>query len=78
MKSKVPKDKDLDVLQWWKDHKYEYPKLALLCAYYLAIPASSASSEREFSAAGQTINERRTNLSPETIDNILVLHSTLH
>jgi len=78
MKSKVPKDKDLDVLQWWKDHKHEYPKLALLCAYYLAILASSASSEREFSAAGQTINERRTNLSPETIDNILVLHSTLH
>ena len=78
MKSKVPKDKDLDVLQWWKDHKHEYPKLALLCAYYLAIPASSASSERKFSAAGQTINERRTNLSPETIDNILVLHSTLH
>jgi hypothetical protein len=75
IKSKVPKNKDLDILQWWKDHKHEFPKLAILCAYYLAIPASSASSEREFSAAGQTINERRTNLNPETVDSILILHS---
>lgn len=77
LKSKVPKDKNLDVLKWWRDHKLEFPKLALLCAYYLAIPASSASSEREFSTAGQTINEHRTNLKPETVDSILVLHSTL-
>ncbi len=52
MKSKVSKNKDMDILQWWKDHKNEYLKLAILCAYYLAILASSASSEREFSAAG--------------------------
>jgi len=75
IKSKVPKNKDLDILQWWKDHKHEFPKLAILCAYYLAIPASSASSEREFSAVGQTINERHTNLNPETVDSILILHS---
>ena len=66
-----------DLLQWWSDHKNEYPALAVLCAYYLSIPASSASSEREFSTAGQTINERRTNLKPETVESILVLHSTL-
>jgi hypothetical protein len=77
MKSKVPKDKNLDILMWWRDHRLEFPKLALLCAYYLAIPASSASSEREFSVAGQTISERRTGLKPETVDSILVLHSAL-
>jgi hypothetical protein len=70
IKSKVPKDKNLDILKWWRDHKLEFPKLSLLCAYYLSIPASSASSEREFSNAGQTINERRTNLKPETVDSI--------
>ena len=51
LKSKAPKDKNLNILQWWNDHKLEYPKLAILCAYYLAISASNASSEREFSAA---------------------------
>jgi hAT family C-terminal dimerisation region len=77
MKSKVPKDKNLDILMWWRDHRFEFPKLALLCAYYLAIPASSASSEREFSVAGQTISERHTGLKPETVDSILVLYSAL-
>src|SRR5256714_4239597 len=33
MKSKAPKDKDLDILQWWSDHKHEYPALAILSAY---------------------------------------------
>lgn len=77
IKSKVPKDKNLDILMWWRDHRLEFPRLALLCTYYLAIPASSASSEREFSVAGQTISERRTGLKPETVDSILVLHSAL-
>lgn len=77
LKSKTPKDNDLNILKWWRDHKVTFPGLAILSAYYLAIPASSASSEREFSAAGQTINERRTNLKPETVDSILVLHSAL-
>ena len=35
MKSKAPKDKDLDILQWWSDHKNE---LAILSAYYLESP----------------------------------------
>ena len=76
LKSKAPKNKDLDILQWWNEHKNEYPALTILCGYYLAIPASSASSEREFSEAGQTISERRTNLNPETVDSILILHSS--
>ena len=67
----------MDILIWWKDHRLKFPKLALLCTYYLTIPASSASSEREFSVAGQTISEHYTGLKPETVDSILVLHSVL-
>ncbi|CAF3651684.1 unnamed protein product [Rotaria sordida] len=38
-----------------------------------SIPATSAGVEREFSAAGLVIQERRTNLNPEQLDNILLL-----
>ena len=76
IKFKAPKDKNLDILKWWCDHRHEFPRLSILCTYYLAISASSASSEREFSAAAQTISERCTNLKPETVDSILVLHSS--
>jgi len=41
------------------------------------LPASSASSERAFSAAGNTITERRTNLKSETVDDILFVHSNM-
>ncbi|CAG8692143.1 5222_t:CDS:2, partial [Cetraspora pellucida] len=64
-------------LAYKKDHEKEYPKLSILCAFYLSILASSASSEREFSAAGLTINEQRTNLNSETLESILIMHSAL-
>ena len=44
---------------------------------YLSIPSSSASSEREFSAAELTTYQLRTNLNPQTVDSVFVLQSTL-
>ena len=42
--------------EWWKDRASTYPTVWLLAQYYLAIPATSASSERSFSAAGRILN----------------------
>ena len=42
-----------DVMQWWSDHEANFPHIALLALKYLAIPASSAPSEREFSQLNQ-------------------------
>ena len=66
---------DTDVLTWWKQQSRYLPKLATLARQLLAIPAASAASERAFSAAGCTVTARRTALAPETVDNILVVHS---
>nr|CAG8505965.1 488_t:CDS:1 [Entrophospora candida] len=46
LSSKVQKELDLNILEWWKAHQDHYPKLSILCSYYLSIPASSAPSER--------------------------------
>ena len=40
----------------------------------LGIPAASTSSERSFSSAGWTVNERRTQLSGDSVDGLLFLH----
>jgi len=64
-----------DILAWWKENLYQFPKLATLARQVFAIPSSSAASERSFSAAGCTVSERRTALSPDTVDNILFVHS---
>ena len=41
----------------------------------LVIPATSAGSERTFSAAGRIIEERRSHLDPDTVDSILRVRS---
>ena len=76
---KSPKDKDgiFDVLSWWKEHSTEFPNLSLIARNILCIPASSAASERDFSTAGFVIQERRTQLNLDTVDDILFLHSNL-
>ena len=78
---KMPKDKDPDgnfgVLTWWKSNASTYPYLSQIARNILCIPASSAASERDFSTAGFVIQERRTQLNPETVDDILFLHSNL-
>ncbi|KAL0174601.1 hypothetical protein M9458_030569 [Cirrhinus mrigala] len=68
---------DRDVLGWWRDQQLNYPKLSVLTRGILAIPASSSSSERNFSAAGRTIEQKRTAVKPSTVDAILFLHKNM-
>lgn len=68
--------KELNI--WWKNHQLQLKNLSKLAKQILCIPASSASCERNFSAAGYLINERRTRLDPAIIDASLFLHNNLY
>lgn len=68
---------EIDSLKWWQLNTINYPYLSNLAKKTLAIPASSASSERNFSAAGRFVEERRSRLAPENVDKLLFLHSNL-
>jgi hAT family C-terminal dimerisation region len=60
-------ERDGDPLDWWRLNATRYPKLAVLARRYLAIPASSASSERLFSRLKLTATAARQGLSPDTL-----------
>lgn len=62
-------------LLFWKEQELLLPNLSKLSRQIFSIPASSAAVERSFSAAGLVISQRRTNLSPSTINDILLVRS---
>lgn len=57
-----------NVVGWWKEHEKTLPLLASYARRFIAIPASSASSERLFSTAGNVVTARRYNLDPSTTE----------
>lgn len=61
-------------LQWWRIHRYSFPHLAELAQKYLAIVATSTTSERLFSTAGNIINSKRAALSTEYVNELVFLH----
>ncbi|EFN84807.1 Zinc finger BED domain-containing protein 1, partial [Harpegnathos saltator] len=63
-----------DPLKWWKAHENLYPTIAALAKIYLAIPASSASSERVFSTAGNIVTAKRNCLSTENVNLLIFLN----
>ena len=60
-------------LEWWRIHSCKYPNIWKLASCILAIPATSAPSERVFSAATNIVNKKRVRLKPETLDLLIFL-----
>lgn len=61
-------------LAWWKSREKRYPTIAQLARRYLAVPATSASSERDFSTAGYTVRPHRASLLPENVSMLVFLY----
>jgi len=59
------------VLHWWKEKACMFPRLA---RQVLAIPVTSASSERTFGRAGLIITEKRTTISPTKVNILVILN----
>ncbi|CAF2133192.1 unnamed protein product [Rotaria magnacalcarata] len=64
-----------DVLLFWKRNADEFPCLSKLARRTNSIPATSAGVERQFSTDGLILSERRNNLDPEQLDNILSIRA---
>lgn len=62
---------------FWRNKKYQFPKLFKLAKRRLHVPASSGTSERNFSDAGRVYDKRKTNTKPELMDNLLSLKASL-
>lgn len=73
--SVVPKS--MSPLEWWKSNERKYPKLSKYAKRYLSVPATSASSERSFSGAGNIITSKRACIKSENVKKICFLSANL-
>jgi zinc finger BED domain-containing protein 1 (E3 SUMO-protein ligase ZBED1) len=58
---------------WWRERAANYPLLSVVARKWLAVPASSAASERMFSSAGLTVSKKRTRLKTDHVSTLVFL-----
>ena len=63
-------------LEWWKANGSQFPNLSQIAKKVLCVPATSASSERIFSASGSLLTKKRNKLSGETAAAMVFLHGS--
>ncbi len=69
----TPSGQDQDILHWWKQHVIEFPNLSKITRQFLAAPASSASAERLFSAAGKMHDDLKKSTTEDTLEDMLIV-----
>jgi hypothetical protein len=68
-------DINSSLLGYWEQNRNSYPRLYRLAIRLLSIPATNLSSERNFSAAGLTLTDHRSRLSPQNVNELLFIRS---
>ena len=68
---------EVDQLDWWRRHQEALPLLSFLVRVTFAVPVASSKSERVFSVAGNTVTAKRACLSPETVEECVVVKSNV-
>lgn len=74
---KHPITQDVDAISWWCDNATSYPNLFKLFKELSCVPATSASSERDFSVAGSILTDMRSVLLPENVNNLIIARNFL-
>jgi zinc finger BED domain-containing protein 1 (E3 SUMO-protein ligase ZBED1) len=60
-------------LEWWQSNAEYFPLLAAVARKRLAVSASSAASQRLFSAAGLVVTKKHTRLKSERVESLVFL-----
>lgn len=59
---------NFDILAWWKEREVQFPILSAMARDLLSVQASTVASESAFSTSGRIISERRSRLTPESVE----------
>jgi len=73
----LPPEPDVNPLNWWRNHRFEFQKLASLSQVLLCVPATETPCERAFSKAGDVFTKKRSSLDPNKAAKQLFLFHNL-
>ena len=73
-----PDGSHVNPLDWWKKNAGRFELLAQLAVVYLAIPATSAPSERIWSRAARILTCKRAHLKPEITQSMMFVKENAH
>ena len=62
-----------DLLEWWKSNQTKFPILSKMARQFHAVPASTAPIERVFSISTRIVTNSRANLTPSSIEQLMML-----
>jgi hypothetical protein len=66
-----------DPLVRWKDHMFQFPRIAVAARKWLGVPGTSTSSERVFSHCGVALTAKRAAMRGDALMNQVLLKSNL-
>ena len=69
------RNKNFDVLLWWKLNAHRYPVISKMAKNFLTIPATSVSSDSTFSAGGRVLDDYRSSLNPAMVEALVCASS---
>ena len=67
-------NRETDIIMYWFENQKKFPLLYKLSLKYLCIPATSCSSERVFSKAGEIVSAKRSRLKPKNVNDLIFLN----
>lgn len=69
------KPRNICPIEFWHENQNQFPKLSRIAMKYLIVPATSVPSERLFSKTGTIINEKRSRLKGNKVQQLAILSS---
>ena len=73
-----PLHEHISTLEWWKQHKSIFPRLALMARDTFAVPGTGAGIERVFSKSGRVASWTRSRLAATTITETMMYKDYLN
>jgi hypothetical protein len=68
-------EKYFDLLNYWKVNSHRFPRVSSMAKRFLAVPASSVSSEYTFSTEGKILDDYKSSLKPVAVQALVCASS---